>query len=257
VNIQNDSGDDRIILNLLSPGPGCSIVLSEVKLEAIPFFPGPRPYNRQHAHWLQRRNSLSSQHAVFPSNYHSFNSRLNSRRPLSSDGSLSRPVLNPGASLARSFYNMDTVAEVEVSPISSPRRVSSLSLTSVSRSSLLSLRLARHADVQLIPDRFRITSSSAAIARGDLSEPAWSPALRHEPLDADPDIRALSSGYKAPAGTAEDLENIPLNRPKSKPTLSVLAPEHTMLGQSGRVDLLRPSPVRHRQHMLRSRAYIP
>lgn len=155
-----------------------------------------RPNRLEREQWLQRRNSMSSQRAIFP---HKVYSNPFEYRP--------RYATYSYAPSSRYSSTLRSVSEGACLDLSDR----SLSLNS-SQSSGSPAR-SRHALTSHLPSRRRSNSSPEKLitARQDKGSPqkdsipdvpplpappapTWSPALHHTPLSADPTIRALAMG---------------------------------------------------------------
>lgn len=199
-----------------------SASLSDDKLEELPHFPRPRQAQiaPDHVQWLQRRNSLSSQQAVFPNGYKSYYGQSNTEYSWNRRGlahSSSNPVIPSILSSTRSWYTMSAAGTMSAGfPMShSISSISSISIspqhstpsTSPRKSSTHSQSHGRYASGP-IPDRFRsISTCCTATTLQDVAEvdPCWSPPLRQPPLSADPAIRALSISCEHPEKGPENI----------------------------------------------------
>lgn len=158
--------------------------------------------------WLQRRDSHSSQSAIYPPTLRS-----------SSIGSLFPPEMNPMNRVPAAFlpripcypsYNFASPSSTSMcspSALSSPygslspsRAESTLSSVSRSTSStssrkspLSTMRRASEPDVPIIPAKFLEVTNKPQLQRSPTLPCSWSPTLTHAPLSADPAIRAFST----------------------------------------------------------------
>ncbi|KEF63655.1 uncharacterized protein A1O9_01633 [Exophiala aquamarina CBS 119918] len=155
-----------------------------------------RPSRLEREQWLQRRNSMSSQKAIFPHRIYSHpfehwpRYAMYSYAPTSHNSSTLRSV-SEGACLDLSDRNS--------SPNSSQSSGSSTRSPRASTSQLPSRRLPNSSPEKLVAIRENKGSPKKNSIRDVPPLPAppaptWSPALHHTPLSADPLIRALTTG---------------------------------------------------------------
>ena len=155
--------------------------------------PEGRPNRFEHEQWLQRRNSLSSQRAIYPHRYHLYDQR-------SKHASYSLPPSRYSSTL-RSVSEGDCL-ELSNRYSSMTSSQSSNSWGTTRPSTLSSSRTRSTSNPEKGDLRRDPTAASAAQSAGipavpripTIPPPAWSPALTHVPLSADPTIRALSTG---------------------------------------------------------------
>jgi hypothetical protein len=150
--------------------------------------------------WLQRRNSLSSQAAMYPPNL-----RYSSTGPLSTPTSLinrspssllHHPPYSPSYQSASSASSRFGNFYGSLSSTRNPSTVSSVSRstssTSTKKSPLSTMRRASEPDVPVIPAQFLDGNTRPQLPRSPTLPCSWSPSLTHAPLSADPAIRAFS-----------------------------------------------------------------
>ena len=180
------------------------------------------------SHWLQRQSSLSSQNAVYPPG----SLRYSYSRSRSAYGSWRAPLIDPsvrGPHMPHSRSISSTLPSVsEYSSLAPSRASSSVSSNSSSgsrKSPLSTMRRVSQPEVPLIPDRYislkRELSRTPQLAP-QAPAPAWSPALTHAPLSADPAIRAFSVG----GGTEPETVPSSLNRATYHPPSSTSGSSH-------------------------------
>lgn len=153
----------------------------------------------EHEQWQRRRNSLSSQKAIYPHRYQGYDQRpryASYSVPPSRYSSTLRSV-SEGHCLELSDWGSSSEASSQSSrtwTTASSTRPSTIS-SSRSRASSNPERGSLKRDISGEP-----TSTSTTPRVPELPPvpvvppPAWSPALHHTPLSADPTIRALSTG---------------------------------------------------------------
>ncbi|KAI1621822.1 hypothetical protein EDD37DRAFT_636319 [Exophiala viscosa] len=188
------------------PAPSISSTrsASEVdKHDRLFLVPETRPSRFEHEQWLQRRNSLSSQRAIYPHKYHYYDPR-------------SRYVVHSYAPSSRYPSTLRSVSEgrcLDLSDRSSSVMLrssqSSGSLATLSRpTTMVGTARCRSSSTGSPgkPGRAQPRRSSASAAAHSVPDvpflpplpalpaPTWSPSLQHTPLSADPTIRALSMG---------------------------------------------------------------
>ncbi|OAP60145.1 hypothetical protein AYL99_05147 [Fonsecaea erecta] len=138
--------------------------------------PESRQSRLEHEQWLQRRNSLSSQKAIYPHKYYYYDHRHRYQPYALSQSSRYSSTLrsvSEGRSLDLGDWNSSLC--------------SSQSSTSGERGDLRrdAAMISAHGNTAVLPDVPPLPAVPA---------PTWSPALHHTPLSADPTIRALSTG---------------------------------------------------------------
>ncbi|KAL6241998.1 hypothetical protein RBB50_011243 [Rhinocladiella similis] len=193
------------------------------KEERLFMVPEGRPSRLEREQWLQRRNSLSSQRAIYPHRYHYYDPR-------------SRYMVYSYAPSTRYSSTLRSVSEGHCLDLSD--RNSSFTSSQSSGSLARSARLPPPTS-----SRYRSSSSPEKPGPGQVHNglsgsgggggagggrgstpvpdvptlpvhppPTWSPALQHAPLSSDPTIQALSTGSR-------------LSHPRSSPALLELASE--------------------------------
>ena len=182
----------------------------------------PEPKESDRERWLQRRNSMSSQRAIYPSTSRAFDPRRSASMSYTPSSRYSR---TPGSS---SFDYPDRTLSFTSTP---------------SFSSSASTMRGRYGqpdpNCPAIPESPKLLEQfPEPPALPAPPPPAWCPPLDHAPLSADPAIRALSSGPRRP--------------PSSRaPTLPRRAPGHVGRLSSGtRLALRRPSPIGYQRQRL-------
>lgn len=163
--------------------------------------------------WVQRRNSLSSQSAIYPPTL-----RYASTSPLSLHASFqlnrSMPSFPTSVPYTPSYRSARKFSMTPPSPFSfgnfytslPPSQAGSIvstvsrstSSTSSRKSPLSTMRRASEPEVPIIPAKFLDAHSRPSLQRSPTLPCSWSPALIHAPLSADPLIRAFSSESEAP-----------------------------------------------------------
>jgi hypothetical protein len=146
--------------------------------------------------WLQRRNSMSSQRAIFPHKVysHPFEQRpryaMYSYAPSSRYSSTLRSV-SEGACLDLSDRSSSLNSSQSSGSFAMSRRASTSHLSSRSRANSSPEKL-----ITVSPDKNSPHKDSIPDVPPLPTPPAptWSPALHHTPLSADPTIRALTIG---------------------------------------------------------------
>ncbi|OAL27869.1 hypothetical protein AYO22_03214 [Fonsecaea multimorphosa] len=167
--------------------------------------PERRPNRIEHEQWLQRRNSLSSQKAIYPHKYYYCHDHRNRYHY--------QPYTFSQQSSSRYSSTLRSVSEGRCLDLGD--RNSSLCSSQSSSTSVGISRPSTQTRPSTVCSRSRANSNPE---RGDLRRtisandntpaavvsdvpplptapaPTWSPALHHTPLSADPTIRALSTG---------------------------------------------------------------
>ena len=156
--------------------------------------PESRPSRFEREHRLQRRNSLSSQRAIYPHKYHYYDPRsryiAHSHAPSSRYSSTLRSV-SEGACLDLSDRSSSLISSQ-----------SSGSLARLSRPSTMASARYRSSSNPEKPGQAHTDSFAATVPNipplPAVPPPTWCPSLQHTPLSADPSIRALSTGAVLP-----------------------------------------------------------
>ena len=161
-----------------------------------------------HSAWLQRRDSISSQRAVYPPALLTRNSYARCR----SLGSM--PVLNedstlpPGRNTTRSSSNLSVVTSALLAPSSYSQTSRVPSILTPTPSPLSTMHLVTHPTISI----------DALSKTLDPSSPSWDkPAIRHDPLSADPAIRKLSEGTSNDSNSDTDDDTRALIGPTGNP----------------------------------------
>ncbi|KIW57813.1 hypothetical protein PV05_02371 [Exophiala xenobiotica] len=156
--------------------------------------PERRPSRFEREQWLQRRNSLSSQRAIYPHKYHYYDPR-------------SRYIAHSHAHSSRYSSTLRSVSEgacLDLSDRSSSltSSQSSGSLARLSRPSTMASARYRSSSNPEKPGPTHNGSSTPTVPSISplpaVPPPTWCPSLQHTPLSADPFIRALSTGAVLP-----------------------------------------------------------
>lgn len=190
-----------------------------------------RPNRLEREQWLQRRNSMSSQRAIFPHKVysHPFDHRpryaMYSYAPSSRYSSTLRSV-SEGACLDLSDRTSSLNSSQSSGSFARSRRASTSPLSSRSRANsspekLITVRQDKNSPHKdSIPDVPPVPAPPA---------PTWSPALHHTPLSADPTIRALTMG-------GEGGQRMSLSHSRSSPALlSQLPPRSRSVEPAGKL----------------------
>ncbi|KIW91623.1 uncharacterized protein Z519_07591 [Cladophialophora bantiana CBS 173.52] len=182
----------------LSASSSCS-AFSVEKNKNLFLVPDRRPNRLEHEQWLQRRNSLSSQKAIYPHKYSCHDQR---------------PRYHPYTFAQSSRYSSTLRSVSEGQCLDWDDRNSSL--CSSQSSSSFGPRQSTHlptprgsrSRANSNPERGDLRRDPATISASENTAvpdvpplpiappPTWSPALHHTPLSADPTIRALSTDWK-------------------------------------------------------------
>ncbi|KIW32644.1 uncharacterized protein PV07_04174 [Cladophialophora immunda] len=158
--------------------------------------PERRPSRFEHEQWLQRRNSLSSQKAIYPHKHHYYDHRhryqpyafsqssrySSTLRSVSEGRSLELGDRNSSLCSSQSSTSVGTRPSTRVSTACSRSRANSNPERGDLRRDATTISANGNNAMPEVPPL------PAAPA------PTWSPALHHTPLSADPTIRALSTG---------------------------------------------------------------
>jgi len=181
--------------------------------------------------WLQRRNSLSSQRAIYPHNYRTFEARTR---------------MSPGYRRQSSFYSttsrLRSVSE-DSAWMDFTTRSHTLTSSSDSNGSEGSSRSTMRRTSA--PDLPALRESESFELEADLPnlpqrpQPAWCPILQHAPLSSDPQIRDLikppppaqqarSVGLSRLALAPRSTNSIITARTPYTPVLPKRAPGHTI-----------------------------
>jgi hypothetical protein len=159
--------------------------------------------------WLQRRNSQSSQSAIYPPtlqypstgpllspSYLRLNRGPSSflleipRSPSYHGNSSSQPMGTPAPSALGNIYSSLPPARASSTTSSASRSTSS---TSTRKSPLSTMRRASEPEVPIIPAKFLDSKNKPQLQRSPTLPCSWSPSLTHAPLSADPAIKAFST----------------------------------------------------------------
>jgi hypothetical protein len=167
--------------------------------------------DRERERWLQRRNSLSSQRAVFP--YHfpqpshgrqtTYRPSTASSRTLHTSCSASNPYEMSDRSSTFTSTTSTTLASSASSRRNMYRRHPGPNVPSIPEL----LKSLENLPYEAVPALPKAWSKEAATPSTTAPAPAWCPELRHAPLSADPHIRALtrsqSQSHDSKKGTQE------------------------------------------------------
>ncbi|KIW85121.1 hypothetical protein Z517_00510 [Fonsecaea pedrosoi CBS 271.37] len=181
--------------------------------------PERRSSRLEHEQWLQRRNSLSSQKAIYPHKYYYYDHRHKYQPYALSQGSRYSSTLrsvSEGQSLDLHDRNSSLCSSQSSRSASTRRPTHPSPMRPRSRANSNPER----GDLRRDPATISATSDSGVPEVPPLPiapAPTWSPALQHAPLSADPTIRALSTG----SGLAPSLLHS-----KSSPDLRGVQPEN-------------------------------
>jgi hypothetical protein len=215
--------------------------------------------------WIQRRNSLSSQSAIYQRTL-----RYSSTGPLSSPASLhlnrspssffpqvphsasyrctsTSSTTTPTPSALGTFYS--SLPSTRAGPtISSVSR--STSSTSTRKSPLSTMRRASEPEVPLIPAKFLDAKSKPQLQRIPTLPYSWSPSLTHAPLSADPAIRAFST--KKETFERPVTGGVSTRRMASNNGIRFVEPSLYLISSSRSSSITPELPVRARGHSIPS-----
>ena len=190
----------------------------------------PEPRESDKERWLQRRNSLSSQRAIYPSNSRAFEPGRSATMSYTPSSRYSRTL---GSS---SFDYIDRTLSFTSTP------------SSFSSASTMRGRYGQpDPNCPAIPESPKLLEHfpqpPSLPAPPPPPPPAWCPPLDRAPLSADPAIRALSTN------SGDRLLRPPSSR---APTLPRRAPGHGVgrLSSGTRLALQRPSPIGYQRKRL-------
>lgn len=177
-----------------------------------------RPNRLEREQWLQRRNSMSSQRAIFPHNVYSHPFEHRPRYTMYNYAPSSRysRTLRSVSEGASSDLSSDRSSSLNSTPSSgsfarSGRTSTTFHSTRSRATSIPEKLITVRPDKDSIPDVPPLPAPPA---------PTWSPALHHTPLSADPSIRALTS-----EGQGEQRLSLAYSR-SSPALLAQLPPQH-------------------------------
>jgi hypothetical protein len=250
---------DRAGASLSSSQSAYEFDKDDHRLFLVPENRSPSRFEREQ--WLQRRNSLSSQRAIYPHKYYYHDPR-------------SRYVANSYAPTSRYSSTLRSVSEGACLDLSD--RSSSLSSSQSSGS------LARLSRPSTMASQTRYRSSSNpekpghTVHAGSLTAtstvpsvpplpavppPTWCPSLQHTPLSADPSIRALSTGAVLPSSRSTPalalLSPSPPRDTKDRAGIAGAPKAVTVVAACPRVPLSKDSVTRERDQMPASGAPQP
>ncbi|KAK5462974.1 hypothetical protein LTS15_002686 [Exophiala xenobiotica] len=179
------------------------------RLYLVPENRSPSRFEREQ--WLQRRNSLSSQRAIYPHKYYYHDPRsryiANSYAPSSRYSSTLRSV-SEGACLDLSDRSSSLSSSQSSGSLARLSRPSTMASQARYRSS----RNPEKPGQTVHAGSFAATSTVPNMPPlPAIPPPTWCPSLQHTPLSADPSIRALSTGAVLPSS-------------RSTPALALLSP---------------------------------
>ncbi|OCT45778.1 hypothetical protein CLCR_01590 [Cladophialophora carrionii] len=192
--------------------------------------PGPRPGRVEREQWQRRRNSLSSQKAIYPHRYqwHDQRPRYASYNLQASPYSSTLRSVSEGHCLELSDRN---------SSMTSSQSSKTWATTPSTRPSTISSSRSRASSNPERGDLRREKPGEASATTAEIPDvpplptippPAWAPALHHAPLSADPTLRALSTGAASRPSlphsrSSPDLLVQPLNIKKCESSALILS----------------------------------
>ncbi|KAK5222808.1 hypothetical protein LTR47_002205 [Exophiala xenobiotica] len=249
---------DRAGASLSSSRSAYEFDKDDHRLYLVPENRSPSRFEREQ--WLQRRNSLSSQRAIYPHKYYYHDPRsryipANSYAPSSRYSSTLRSV-SEGACLDLSDRSSSLSSSQSSGSLARMSRPSTMASQARYRSSSNPEKPGHTVHAGSLTATSTVPNMPPLPA---VPPPAWCPSLQHTPLSADPSIRALSTGVVLPSSRSTPaLALLSPSPPRDTKDRAAVAPKAvTVVAACPKVPLSKDSATRERDQMPSSGAPLP